>query len=54
MLIAHGAVEAPLRDLVARRREMHLAELLFAVVLRKRRRCAGEPRRRRDRSDCFR
>jgi hypothetical protein len=30
MLIAHAAVEAALRDLVARRLEMHLAELLVA------------------------
>ena len=34
MLVAHAAVEAALRDVVARCREMHGAEALVDVVLR--------------------
>jgi hypothetical protein len=34
MLVAHGAVEPPLRDLVAGRREMDRAKGLVGIVLR--------------------
>jgi hypothetical protein len=34
MLIAHRAIEAPLRGLVAADGEMHVAELLLATALR--------------------
>jgi len=50
VLIAHAAVEAPLRDLVARGPETHVAELLIGGVLCGRRR--GQSKRddrRRDR-----
>ncbi len=36
MLVAHGAVEAALRHLVAGRLEMNVAELLIDVALRRR------------------
>src|ERR671912_678872 len=36
MLIAHRAVEAPLRHVIARRRKMDAAELLFDSILRER------------------
>ena len=41
MLVSHGPVEAPLSQLVARGREMHLAELLVRCIPGNNRLCRG-------------
>jgi len=52
VLVAHGTVETPLRDLIAGGRKMDQAKPLFTCVLGEGRLGAGQPCRRRDDTDC--